>query len=610
MRYLTGFFIALLFSSAAIASTGEGYKVEIDLTRVVSDKIRVKMFVPEIKEDVVEFQMPKIVPGTYSISDFGRFVSSFKAIGKDNKTLPIRRIDKNRWEIQEASNLDFLSYWVADTFDSKKDNKIFEPGGTNIEEGKNYTINPFGMIGYIKDYNKVPFEVEFTHADNHFGVSAMKKEKRAENKDVFFAPDYFELSDAPVMYCEADTATIPVGNCTVTISVYSPNDVLNAAAVKEAISSTLDAQRKYLGGTLPVSNYAVLIYLFENQSNSGASGALEHSTSTLLCLPEAPIEALEQTFKDVTAHEFFHIVTPLNIHSEHIHDYDFINPQMSKHLWLYEGVTEYSAHHAQVRDAQISDNQFLNVLRGKMNTADFYNQDVSFTDMSMGALDKYESQYGNVYQKGALIGMCVDLILLQESKGEYNLQNLMKDLAKNYGKHQAFEDEKLFSIIESMTYPSVGEFLRKHVGGTEALPFTEVLGYAGVDYQAEKEIRDLSLGQVGTKWNENGFKIDYALNPSELYKSLGLKVGDIITGVNDFVFEKGIPIDEQLTTSFSDLENGSKYKMMIISAEKGKAKKLKGKVGAGTTKKVKHYLSFKESISDEQKKVREAWLKN
>jgi hypothetical protein len=36
------------------------------------------------------------------------------------------------------------------------------------------------------------------------------------------------------------------------------------------------------------------------------------------------------------SHEFFHILTPLNVHSKEIHDFDFNNPKMSALLWMYE----------------------------------------------------------------------------------------------------------------------------------------------------------------------------------------------------------------------------------------------------------------------------------
>ena len=40
---------------------------------------------------------------------------------------------------------------------------------------------------------------------------------------------------------------------------------------------------------------------------------------------------------DIAAHEFFHVVTPLHIHSEIIENFDFETPVPSEHVWLYEG---------------------------------------------------------------------------------------------------------------------------------------------------------------------------------------------------------------------------------------------------------------------------------
>jgi hypothetical protein len=53
---------------------------------------------------------------------------------------------------------------------------------------------------------------------------------------------------------------------------------------------------------------------------------------------------------DIAAHEFFHVVTPLNIHSEIIEHFNFVmTPVPSRHLWLYEGTTEWAAHAMQLR---------------------------------------------------------------------------------------------------------------------------------------------------------------------------------------------------------------------------------------------------------------------
>ena len=133
------------------------------------------------------------------------------------------------------------------------------------------------------------------------------------------------------------------------ISVFSPRRIVNAKDIMENIEDLMIAQSNYLGGTLPVKKYAYLIYLMDYPSLSKGMGALEHSYSSFYTLPESVANQLPQFVRDVAAHEFFHIITPLNIHSEQIHNFNYINPEMSKHLWLYEGVTEYSSMHMQVQ---------------------------------------------------------------------------------------------------------------------------------------------------------------------------------------------------------------------------------------------------------------------
>ncbi|MGV2480957.1 UNVERIFIED_CONTAM: peptidase M61, partial [Salmonella enterica subsp. enterica serovar Weltevreden] len=89
------------------------------------------------------------------------------------------------------------------------------------------------------------------------------------------------------------------------------------------------------------------------------------------------------------------------------------------------------------------------------NNRDNYNDTVPFTVMSKYVLDKYKKQYNNVYEKGAVIGMCLDIMLRYYSKGTYGTQDLMKDLAKKYGKNKSFKDDELFDDIEKLTFKEV-----------------------------------------------------------------------------------------------------------------------------------------------------------
>lgn len=589
------------------------YSISIDLNKVSNDMLDVEVIVPTVTKDKIEFQMPKMVPGTYAIYDFGRFLSNVKAFDEQGNELTVKNITENRWEISNATKLYKIKYKAEDTYDTKQDNKIFEPAGTSLEEGKAFVINTFGFFGYLEGMKNVPFELNVTRPSNFAGVSSLAKGPTVGNTDQFKANNYFDFHDSPIMYCEPDTAMMPVGNCQVTVSVYSPNKKLKAAEVREMVAQTMDAQRQYLGGTLPVDHYSILVYLFEGMSASGSSGALEHCYSTMLNLPESGAKQLEQTIKDVASHEFFHIVTPLNIHSEQIADYDFINPQMSKHLWMYEGCTEYAAHHVQVKYGIISFEDYLDDIKQKMTTSMFYKDNLPFTEMSKGALDKYKDQYGNVYQKGALIGMCLDIKLRQLSGGKYGIQNLMRDLAKKYGKDNFFLDDNLFNEIANLTYPEIGDFLTKYVAGPDALPYKDVLTSVGINFEAERVVKKVSLGKpgIGLDQETGRLKITNTLNVSEFARKLGLQDGDEFVSLNgqEITLESAQEIFGNFTTQTPE---GAKVKMVVARKNKeGQFKNvnLKAKAILVETKE-KNVVSAMPNPSAEQLKLRKDWLES
>jgi len=217
---------------------------------------------------------------------------------------------------------------------------------------------------------------------------------------------------------------------------------------------------------------------------NGSYGALEHAKSSFYYLPEYNIATMSSTIRDISAHEFFHIQTPLNFHSEEIGNFDFQKPKMSRHLWLYEGLTEYAAHHTQLQGGLTTLEQFMESMTEKVNRAnDDYNPNLAFTKLSLGALDKYKDEYGNVYQKGALIGFCLDLLLRKETNGAYGTQQMMRDLAALYGPTKSFKDEELFELIEKTTkVPAVKEFFARYVSKGDKLPFKELVSTIGMEF--------------------------------------------------------------------------------------------------------------------------------
>ncbi len=63
----------------------DSYSVFMNLRAVSDDKVPVDIVPPIIYEDSAEFHMPKIIPGTYDIENYGEFLSEFKAFDSYGK---------------------------------------------------------------------------------------------------------------------------------------------------------------------------------------------------------------------------------------------------------------------------------------------------------------------------------------------------------------------------------------------------------------------------------------------------------------------------------------------------------------------------------------------
>jgi predicted metalloprotease with PDZ domain len=595
-------FTSFQFSTFAVTSA------KIDLTKAAGDhKLFVELTAPVINSETVELHFPKIVPGTYFINNFGRFISDVKAYDESGNLLGVDKLDTNRWRIMNAGMLRKVTYWAEDTYHSEKSPAVFEPVGLCIDSGKVFVLNNYCYVGYFEGYKDEPFELSVTKPPGFYGATSLNLVSTNGRNDTYKAENYFELHDNPILYCIPDTATVMVNNTLVLLSVYSKkNNDLSEYLISHT-QKLFEAQGKYLGGRLPADKYSILLYMFEGSSKSGSAGALEHFQSTTMSYPDIPKENMIEPFIDVISHEFFHIITPLGIHSKEVHNFDFINPQMSKHLWLYEGSTEYYAHHCQVKYGLVTPEKFFEKMSQKILISTLYfNDTLQFTVMSKNALDEKKHEYVNVYQKGALISMCLDLELLKLSGGKYGIQNLKENLLKKYGKDKPFEDEELFDVISEMTYPEIRNFFRDYVEGPNRLPYGKFLAYAGYDYfeSMDKEVPAM----VGATLSSTGGRFEVT-EVREFGKELKLKKGDVIESINGMDITAS-SFNEAAAKFEKSVKPGDEVTVVVQRKnDKGEVKKKVLKAKTYLVKMKRQYVIMpSKQPTAEQLMIRKAWI--
>jgi predicted metalloprotease with PDZ domain len=600
-----------------LPQSGETVNVSIDLVKVKSDKVKVTIETPAFTSSTATFMIPKTVPGTYSEDDYGRYIEQLIAFDAAGAKLAVSKVDANTYTIQNATTLKKITYLVNDTYDTEVGDgfghsDIFSPAGSNILAGKQFMLNTHAFVGYFKGYEQTPYRLTVLHSKKIEGFSAMEDGDPSPTVDLFEMPSYAKLVEMPLMYNAPNATSFTIDGMEIIISVYSPSGKYPVSALAPSMEKVMRAQKNFLGSFNSTKKYAVLIYLTNNSpkaKDAKGIGALEHPTSTTVVMPESmDLEQLDEMLKDVVSHEFFHIVTPLTIHAEQIHNFDFNDPEMSEHLWMYEGVTEYFANLFQITEGLITEEEFFGRMSGKIASSYQMNDSLSFTLMSKNVLDpKFKEQYMNVYQKGALIAMCIDIIIREESGGEKGILHMMQDLAAEYGSGRAFKDDELFPKIVSLTYPSVGEFLKKHVAGDTPIPYEAFFKRMGVEKtMIEKSgnpfIGGIYSGKIVPFISVNANTEIFMLPVENVFmEKLGVKGGDIILEINGTKYNYD-NINSMIETSLG-WEDGDAITLKVKRGDK--VIPLTGKVTLP-----KEQAEGYAATSDNTKKdIRNAWLK-
>jgi predicted metalloprotease with PDZ domain len=529
------------FGTAQTKSTTGNINVAIDLKNVVDDKVNVSITTPAFTTETATFFIPKIVPGTYSADNYGKFIDNLQAFDAKGKALKVEKADDNSWKISGAKKLAKVTYLVNDTYDTEGTgtHDIFSPAGTNIAANENFMLNTHGFVGYFDGKAELPYTVTIAHPASLWGATSLVDTDASGEKDVFYSLRYADLVDHPIMYSKPDYTTFTVDGMEIFISVFSPTGAIKAKDITPEMETMMRAQKKFLGPINSTKKYSVLIYLSDMaKSDAKGFGALEHTTSTTVVMPEAmPLDQLLSTLKDVVSHEFFHIVTPLSVHSKEIQYFNYNTPKMSEHLWMYEGVTEYFANLFQVNQGLISEDDFYARIAEKIASSKKFDETMAFTNMSRNILEEpYKGAYYNVYLKGALIAMCIDIQMRESSNGQRGILDLMQDLSKEYGNNKPFNDEDLFAKITALSYPAVGQFLNTYVSGTTPIPYDTYFAKVGVTKSMIKK--------PGNPFLKNEEVPYITVNPAKeiviipnielnaFMTSLGLKGGDVITAIN------------------------------------------------------------------------------
>lgn len=569
-------------------SLGAQNRFEINLNDCDNDQLKVKFTLKEKpNQDNVRFSFPAVVPGTYATEDYGRFVTSFSALDESGKKLNVKKEGNNTYVISSAKNLSHIDYTVEDIMDRKvKKNPIFQPASSYFQKGENFFINNGAVFGFIEGEENKPLEITIQKPTQLYGATSLPMESYAPDQQKFKARNYHQLIDCPMMFSKPDTAQFYVNKTLVTISVFDVKGTPRAKNFYQALKRDMEAIAGFLPA-LPVDHYTFLIFVDELhelgdalKGNMGffkkiklalkfrslGIGALEHGNSSSYYLADFGTDmnikeiSLDGQLTGAAIHEFMHIVTPLGLHSQYIGEFNYTKPVMSKHLWLYEGITEYFAHLIKYKGGVYTKRQFLDVMESKLSSGEkFPVKEMSFTEMSANVLnEKYHKHYGQVYERGAALGFLLDAEIQRLTGGKKSLIDVVLKLNSKYGAERSFNEDTFIDEFVAEVHPDLKNFFSLYIEGkNQWKPNDQLSGMNLVfhDSLSEKSLlipvvpsdNDVKVANSSTGLSTTVTKV----GPNEW---AGLKPGDVV----DLLY-----LRDAVKVNGEYVKEGSEYKIKI-----------------------------------------------
>lgn len=595
-------FIYLSVCPAQVANNNHTYPnilYKVDVTDYSDDLFHIIVYTEGLTSENDIYNLPATVPGTYSNLNFGRFVNNFKAYDEEGNELTVKKISVNQWQIADANKLAKIVYDSDDTFDAGVKPMLFPMSGTGIEDDL-IVINTFGIFGYFEGLQSVPVKVKIDYnPDWIIGTSLTQ-----DDEGYYTAESYDYLADSPVLMGDLTTAFTTVNDIKVGVYVYSPDTTINAKSILKIADDLLQSSSEFIGYS-PVTHYNFLMCLLNQETymRNGfiGGGALEHSYSSLFVFPS--FGNFSNDIQDHMAHEFMHILTPLNLHSNIIQPFNFVVPTASQHTWLYEGVTEWNSDIMQMRGGLISADEYLQRVSEKLSTNDNFRQDLSLTELSLGVYsEQIYGEFLNFYNKGAVTAALLDIRLLELSGGIRGLREVFLELLNKYGKDKPFPEDELFRIIVDMTYPEIEDFINFYIKGTKPLPYAEYMAKLGYNYISERPSEDTrpTLG-LGFSVNDNNELIVFEMN--EQAHLAGLKKEDVILKL--LGEEVNMATAGKLFGQITSMNVGDECALLVKRGDN------EIEINVPLQQRVdKHIFEDMEGLTKEQKFLRDVWMRN
>lgn len=504
---------------------------------ILSQYINIRLHLTCQKDEKISLQLPAWRPGRYELANYAQKIKKLE-VHKNSQRVAVHKATKDLWTFNanEAGMYEIIYDFYANQMDA---------GGSWSDDEQLY-LNFINFIFDIKGRENENIKVKIDLPEEYKVATALSQ----ISPFIFVAENFQHLVDSPLIASPTlSHYYYHIGAVTFHIwcqgEIYFDIDQL----VKDFQSFSQKQMEAF--GEFPSDNYHFLFQLLPYRHYHG----VEHQLSTVITI--GPSDKLNQKeFYDdlvgVSCHELYHFWNVCRIRPKELLPYDFSREAYIETGVVAEGVTTYMGDLFLLKSGYYSLEEYLKVLEKLLNREyeNFGWVNQSIVDSSLDLwLDGYKpgipDKKVSIYNRGALISLCLDLILLDKGS---SLHEVMKHMWITFGRnHSGYTLEEYKSIIADCAgdYELINMYFLNYITGTADIwPLLEKqlnsIGILGNIVPRKSFIE----GKLGLIVNEN--KIT-KIHPKSPAINL-LMIGDEINEFNGEKFSPNPPsIDDKIT---------------------------------------------------------------
>lgn len=568
--------------------------ITLSMERPSTHYFQVQLRIGELGSDTIEVKLPAWTPGYYQIMDYARNVLNFRAGDEAGRPVAWEKTAKNAWLLRTGK-----ATAVTVTYDVY----AFTPSEVDsyLDDSRAF-ICPAGVFMHVAGRLQEPVTVVVKPYGGWREIST-GLDPVAGQPNAFAAQDFDVLYDSPILVGNHELTAFDVRGVP---HVLAGDDMgrLDRAKFVADLSKVIEAVATLMG-EVPYTHYTFLLI-------GPGRGGLEHRNSAALSTPSYPLDTREGYIRWLAfvTHEYFHLFNVKRIRPIALGPFDYDRENYTRMLWVSEGLTVYYADLLLNRAGLLTRSELLE--RAGVTIARFENAPghlfQSATESSFDTWIKFFTHTPNLatttisyYDKGAALGLLLDLAIRHETGNQRSLNDVMRTLYRQFYQEQqrGFTDAEFRDVCEKTAGVALLEIFDVYVATVADLDYAKYLAYAGLDV-------DLSAvpgggGSWGAATQDQGAVV---IVSSVEWDSPAARAG---VSVQDEV----LAVDRVRATSRSIGEAIDSHKpgdhLKLLVSRRGSVRELDLTLGAGVQR------TFKISVASHQTPLQSAilaaWLK-